>query len=263
MQQVVKTVQRDDLAVICGSVEELNSCLKAVEELRAENREGQELQQLPAAAFSAAEVRELLRLLHQRRSKNIQTVQHLAAAFLSSVQAAKPSCCTEVMIAIAALPSSIKTAKNKEAFAAAASRLLQQLPSLRPKDLALSLYSSSKFGDTAALQRFAAAAAPHVSRLAPLMNSMLLSLTANALAAAAQRHHGAFAAIEAAALQQRDRWKPQDAALLVNAYTRLEIYSHNLFAAAAQHVRRDTAAAAQRHIHTLIQTVSFFSSFCL
>lgn len=195
------------------------------------------LQQLPPAAFAATEVRDLLRVLQQCGWRGVRTLRHLAAAFLRSVSAASPSCCRELMAAYARLRVSLETETDQEAFAAAAQRLLQQAASLGPKEVSMALNCTVRCTDTATMTRFVSSLASQIPRVAAAMRPMQLSLTANALAAAAARNTPALRAIEKAALQKRDTWGPQDVALLVNAFARLELYSQSLLDAAAQHVR--------------------------
>lgn len=194
------------------------------------------LQQLPAAAFAAEDVRDLLRVQQQCGWRSVPTLQHLAAAFLSSAPAASASCCRELMAAYARLRVSLDTDADKAAYAAAARRLLHLAPTLGPKDIAMALNSSVRCTDTGSMSRFVSALAPHIPRVAPAMRPMQLSLAANALAAATTRHIAALKAIEDAALAKKGSWGPQDAALLVNAFARLEMFSQPIFDAAAEHV---------------------------
>ncbi|XP_026193020.1 uncharacterized protein LOC34619068 [Cyclospora cayetanensis] len=194
------------------------------------------LQELPAAAFTATEIRDLLRVLQQCGWRSVNTLRHLATAFRATAESASPSCCRELMAAYARLRVPLDVEADKAAFAAAAQRLLQQASALGPKEVSLALNSSVKCRSTAATVRFVASMAPQIPRVAAAMRPMQLALTANALAVASARHLGALHAIEEAALTQKDKWLPQDVALFINAFTRLEMYSDPLFGAAAEHV---------------------------
>ncbi|OEH77452.1 hypothetical protein cyc_02178 [Cyclospora cayetanensis] len=183
--------------------------------------------------------------------RSVNTLRHLATAFRATAESASPSCCRELMAAYARLRVPLDVEADKAAFAAAAQRLLQQASALGPKEVSLALNSSVKCRSTAATVRFVASMAPQIPRVAAAMRPMQLALTANALAVASARHLGALHAIEEAALTQKDKWLPQDVALFINAFTRLEMYSDPLFGAAAEHAVREIALYSPQHLSLL------------
>ncbi|KAL8270696.1 hypothetical protein Esti_005352 [Eimeria stiedai] len=219
------------------------------------------LQQLPPASFTAAEVRKLLLLLQQCGWRSVRTLRHLAAAFLLMAPSATPSCCRELMAAYARLHVPLGTETDAAAFVAATQRVLQLEGALGPKDLSLCLNSSVRCLDTPTMARFVAALAKQVPRLAPSMTPMQLALTANALAAAAAggtHTAAALRALEGAAVSRRDCWGPQDVALLVNAFTKLEVYSQLVFDAAAEHAEKNINAYSPQHLSLVAHAFAHF-----
>ncbi|KAL8430668.1 hypothetical protein ACSSS7_005789 [Eimeria intestinalis] len=230
------------------------------------------LQQLPPALFAAAEVRKLLLLLQQCGWRSVRTLRHLAAAFLLVASTANPSCCRELMAAYARLCIPLETETDRAAFAAAAQRVMQLEGALGPKDLTLCLNSIVRCADTPTMARYVAALSKQVPRLAPSMSPMQLALTANALAAAAAATAAAAAAaaaggthtaaalraLEKAAVSKRDIWGPQDAALLVNAFTKLEVYSQLVFDAAAEHAEKNIRSYSPQHMSLVAHAFAHF-----
>ncbi|KAL8443775.1 hypothetical protein Emag_005815 [Eimeria magna] len=261
---------------LCGCLQGRDIALvwKALKESGLRDRELQRLlharlQQLPPASFTEAEVRKLLLLLQQCGWRSVRTVRHLAAAFLLLAPSVAASCCRELMAAYARLGIPLETETDTAAFAAASQRVLQLDGALGPKDLSLCLNSSVRCTDTSTMAKFVAALTKQVTRLAPCMTPMQLALTANALAAAAAATAAAAAAggthtaaalraLEEAAVAKRDSWGPQDAALLVNAFAKLQVYSQLVFDAAAEHAEKNIYAYSPQHLSLVSHAYAHF-----